>query len=408
MATATTTINVALPKPFRAQLSIISSPARFRAAACGRRFGKTHVAAGEAVIEAANKKVVWWVAPTFEVTRRGWRVMMSIVHGVPGVDVQKGVREIHFPGGGFIGFKTADTGAGLLGEGLDFLVIDEASVVPEQAWLQDLRPSLTDRLGRALFIGTPRGRNWFWREWLRGQDTAQTDWASWQFPTSANPNISPAEIELAREQLPERVFRQEYLAEFLDDAGAVFRGVTEAATAPASATPAEHQGHRIVIGADWGKSKDFTALSVLCATCRRQVALDRFNRIEYAFQAQRLRALAERWGGARHVEIQAETNAMGEPVIEQLRRMGLVVRPFTTTAQSKPPLIESLALALERGELAVLPDPVQTGELQAYTMALNRTTGRPTYSAPSGGHDDTVMALALAWHGSVSVGLLFA
>jgi len=392
-----TTINVTLPPPFRAQREIISSPARFRVAACGRRFGKTHVAAGEAVREAANRKVVWWVAPTYEVTRRGWRVMMGIVHGVPGVDVQKGVREVHFPGGGFIGFKTADTGAGLLGEGLDFLVIDEAGVVPETAWLQDLRPALTDKLGRALFIGTPRGRNWFWREWMRGQDAAYPDWSSWQYHTADNPHISPAEIEAARQQLPERVFRQEYLAEFLEDAGAVFRGVLAAASAPLPACYEAHAGHRIVVGVDWGKSVDFTVLSAICADCNQQVDMDRFNRIDYALQERRLYALVDRWGGATRVRVHAEVNAMGEPIVEQLRRAGLSVRPFTTTAQSKPRLIEGLALAIERGELALQPHVVQTNELQAYTMTLNHTTGRPGYAAPAGGHDDTVMALALAW-----------
>jgi len=84
-------------------------------------------------------------------------------------------------------------------------------------------------------------------------------------------------------------------------------------------------------------------------------------------------------------------------VLEMLQRLGLPVRGFETTASSKPPLIESLALAFEREECRWQADPVWTGELEAYERKVSATTGRSQYSAPEGGHDDTVMARALAW-----------
>ena len=89
---------------------------------------------------------------------------------------------------------------------------------------------------------------------------------------------------------------------------------------------------------------------------------------------------------------------MGEPIIEQLQRDGLPVRVFQTTAQTKPPLIESLALAFEREEMQWLDDPVATMELEAYERTVSPTTGRSQYSAPEGLHDDTVIARALANH----------
>jgi hypothetical protein len=394
----TATINVTLPRLHDAQWVIKSSRARFRVASCGRRFGKTLMAGGEAVEVAAQGGRVWWVAPTFDVSRRGWRGVVNIARQIPGVEILRGVREVRFPGDGEIGFKTADTGAGLLGEGLDFLIIDEAAVVRETAWLQDLRPALSDRQGRALFISTPRGRNWFWRAWLYGQDSERSDWASWQFPTSCNPYIKASEIEAAHDLLPQRVFQQEYLAEFIEDGGAVFRNLTACLTSAEMVGPVA--GHKYVFGVDWAKDADFTVIAVIDATTKRLVKLDRFNQIGWRVQRGRLTAMAELW---QPDTIWAEENSIGSPNIEELQAEGLPVRPFTTTASSKGPLIESLALAFEKAEIGIYDEPVLMGELQAYTME-RLPSGRFRYEAPSGLHDDTVIALALAWHGCNELG----
>lgn len=387
-----TTIEITLPRLHAAQWEIISSPARFRVAACGRRFGKTLAAGGEAVRVAATGGRVWWVAPTYDVTKRGWTGVARIANQIPGVEIRRGDREVHFAGGGFIGFKTADSAAGLRGEGLDFVIIDEAAFVREDAWTDDLRPALTDRQGRALFISTPNGRNWFWRAWMMGHDPARHEWASWTFPTRANPYIEPSEIDAARELLPARTFEQEYLAEFLEDGGAVFRNIRACTTVAAGRRPRE--GQRVVFGVDWGKSDDFTAIAVL-TEARELVALERFNQIGWALQRGRLVEMAKRW---QPVAIWAEENSIGGPNIEALQAEGLPVTPFQTTASSKGPLIESLALAFEQQEIGIPDDPVLIGELQAYTME-RLPSGRWRYSAPSGMHDDTVIALALAWWG---------
>ena len=114
--------------------------------------------------------------------------------------------------------------------------------------------------------------------------------------------------------------------------------------------------------------------------------------------------LAERWNVSNNIV--AERNSMGEPLIEQLSRDGLPVTSFQTTAQSKAQAIDALALAFERSEIRILPEPVLVGELQAYEMQ-RLPSGMMRYSAPDGMHDDTVMALALAWQGMQNSGPLF-
>jgi len=375
-----------------AQREVFESTARHRVLAAGRRWGKTRLGALECLICALRGGHAWWVAPTYPVALIGWRLMKSWSRRVPGASISESERRVEFPGGGWLQVKSADNPDSLRGEGLDLAVVDEAAFVKEDAWTEALRPALSDRQGRALFISTPAGRNWFWRLYLAGQ--TEPGWASWQFPTSANPHIAAEEIEAARRDMPERAFAQEYLAQFLEDAGAVFRRVLDAATATRKS--GREAGHQYVMGVDWAKSSDYTVITVVDITANEMVDMDRFSEIDYALQTQRLRLLYERW---RPEAIVAERNAMGEPLVEQLQRAGLPVTPFTTTNATKAQIIDGLALALERGDLRILNDPTLVGELQSFTME-RLPSGLLRYTAPAGLHDDCVMSLALAWYGA--------
>jgi len=125
------------------------------------------------------------------------------------------------------------------------------------------------------------------------------------------------------------------------------------------------------------------------------LAMDRFNQIDYAFQLGRLEAMAKRY---KPRVIMAEANAMGEPLVEQLKRRGMPVTGVQMTQVTKTQVIEALALAFEREEIKILPDRVLINELQAFGME-RLPSGTMRYSAPSGLHDDCVIALALAWMG---------
>ncbi|OQA96948.1 MAG: Terminase-like family protein [Chloroflexi bacterium ADurb.Bin222] len=380
-----------LPTLHPGQRTVWDERARFKVLASGRRWGKTLLGSLACVHAGGKGGRAWWVAPSYKMAQVGWRAVMRLGRQVPGAEVRQGDLMVRFPGGGSVQVRSADDPQSLRGEGLTLAVMDECAFMAEAAWAEALRPALSDRLGGALFISTPKGRNWFWRLWQRGQDDSEADWRSWQFPTATNPYIAPGEIDAARRDLPERIYQQEYEALFLDDAGGVFRKVMAAATlqpAPPSA------GRQYVMGVDWGKSNDFTVLTVLDAGSGEMVCMDRFNRIDYAVQRGRLAALAEKY---RPTVILAESNAMGEPIIETLQREGLPVRGFVTTNATKAQIIEGLALAFEQGAIRVLNDPVLVGELQGYEMDRS-PSGMVRYSAPEGLHDDCVMSLALAWH----------
>lgn len=382
-------INVSLHKP---QAEVHRHPARFKVVDAGRRWGKTLEGTFEAFEVGAQGKRAWWVAPSYKMTEVGWRPLRQMGQKV-GAHVYKDDRVIEFPNGGLIAVRSADTPDSLRSEGLDFVVFDEAAYAKEEAWTEALRPSLADRKGRAMFLSTPNGKNWYWRLWLNAASGDDPEWAAWQFPTSTNPFIDPAEIEAARRSLPERVFRQEFLAEFIDDAGAVFRNIHACVTATRQDEPID--GHQYIVGADWAKYDDFTSLSVLDVNQKAIVYIDRFNMLDYAIQVGRLKALCERF---RPQVVIAERNSMGEPLVEQLLAEGLPIQPFLTTSASKQQAVDALSLALERQEIGLLDDRILIAELQAYE-ATRLPSGMLRYSAPSGSHDDVVTSVMLAWQG---------
>ena len=174
--------------------------------------------------------------------------------------------------------------------------------------------------------------------------------------------------------------------------GAVFRNIDAVLTAPLDPQP--DPSRRVVIGVDWGRDADYTVCVVLDADSCRMLAIDRFNGLSWAASRARVAGISRRWHAA---AVWAESNSIGQPNIEALQAEGVPVRPFITTLRSKQTLIDALAVAIEQASIALQPDPVLLNELRLFRLhAL--PGGGYRYAAPSGAHDDAVIALALACH----------
>ncbi len=380
-------------QPHPGQKTILNSRARFRVVACGRRFGKTETGKILLLERALIGQTCWWLAPTYAMASQVWRDLKTLLKPAPWLAISETERRIDLRGGGVIAIRSTHQADLLRGAGLDFAVLDEAAFMEPGVWPQVVRPMLADRRGGALFLSTPYGRNWFWELFKLGIDPEEPEWQAFHYTTADNPLIATAELDAVRRVTSKRVFREEYLAHFIADAGQVFRGISAAASAPANPQP--KAGAVYIGGVDWGREDDYTCIVIIEADSGHMVALDRFNQVGWSLQRGRLRALCQRW---RPAVIWAEANSIGAVNIEALQGDGLPVRSFVTTGPSKARLIEGLALALERREIALLPDPVLLGELASYTLE-RLPGGGYRYSAPPGTHDDTVIATALAWHG---------
>lgn len=210
-----------LTKP---QSEIFCSPSRFRAVVAGRRFGKTFLSTGEilkAAIGGSNRNC-WYVAPTYGAAKEiAWDMLINTI---PEEYIQKTnetALTIKLINGSVISLKGAEKPNNLRGRALDFVVLDEFADMRPEAWNEVLRPSLSDRQGHALFIGTPKGRNHFYDLWASGLDGAE-GWHSFQYTTLDGGNVPEEEIEQAKSDLDERTFNQEYCAEFVTYSGLIY------------------------------------------------------------------------------------------------------------------------------------------------------------------------------------------
>ena len=396
-------MEIRLPYPHHGQQVVRREAKRHNWLSAGRRWRKTTLLTSIIIEAAISGGDHIWGAPTFDQVRIAFDEAKRAAGRVAEFNLSR--MTMVLPTGGKCYFRSLDDPDNARGYTANGIVIDECADVKPAAWYEVLRPMLIDTGGWSWCIGTPKGRNWFFIEHAAAR--SRDDSSCWQVPTIGckivdgelmrhphpleNTAVSFEEIERLYETMPERTFRQEILAEFIEGEGAVFRNIAACMNAQAT-TPEVHKNHSVIAGVDWGKQSDFTAVSVGCATCRQELARDRFNRIDYTFQRDRLKVLFDRW---RPRTILVESNSIGDPNLEMLQREGLPVKGFQTTASSKPPLIENLALALERAEWQFQSDQVWTAELEAYERKVSPATGRSQYSAPDGMHDDTVIARAL-------------
>ena len=383
-------------EPHEAQYSAYESDARFRAIAAGRRSGKTTLAAVETV-ERAFSSQTWmgaWVTPGHSITETGFRkIDEAVADTFLDTRKQSPPYRHEFRGGGRLDYLTTG-GTANVSEGYDWVVIDEAAKdVPKEAWTQELRPTLSNRDGEAMFISTPDGRGWFHDWWHRGQDSDHPAIDSFRWTTYDAPHIPDSEVDAAREEMPDRIWRQEYLAEFRDDAGGVFD--TEQATAAYEladgVTPHESAEPPYRVAADLARSEDYLALGALGAS-GRLAHLTRERDLSWPQIQSKIERVAKTHGDA-PVAIDATRD---NKLVADLERAGLDIRPVTFSAQRKQSLVENLAAGIEAGEVTIPADSIVATELAVFEYETTRA-GNVRYGAPDSHHDDTVDMLAMAY-----------
>lgn len=399
-----------LPMPHAGQQRVMSEMRRFNYLVAGRRWRKTTLAVSVMVERALGYSAEYvWAAPTYKQVRRGWEEMKRACGEV--ATFREGLMEVRFPQGSVIHFLSMQDYDNTRGYTSYGTVIDEASEVVEAAYTTALRPQLFGTNGWLLAMGTPKGRNWFFKEFQLCQGGDRGDSSAWRIPTLGatisdqygllrvehpyeNPTFSFEELRHEYETLPERVFRQEYLAEFLDDAGGVFRGVEDCVRGELLNGP-KHPQTQYVIGIDLAKHLDYTVCVVMDRVTRRVVAFDRFNQADWPLQKARIITLAHTWNDAL---VWMDTTGIGDPIYDDLRLAGLRIQPYRFTHATKDALINNAVLQVEQRQVSYPRIEALIGELKA--MEYRKTAaGTLTMNAPDGMHDDAVIAFCLACWG---------
>jgi hypothetical protein len=369
-------VRIELPNPHINQQRILDSQSRFRVVMAGRRFGKSELSQIEIIVNALQGKNVAYITPTYQLARVFFEQLIKVVP----FESNKSELSIKFPNDGSVEFFTGERLDNLRGRKFHLVVIDEASFIPnlEDGWLNSIRPTLTDYKGRALFISTPKGKNFFYSLYLKN---GEPDWEAFKFTTYDNPYIDKGEIDDARLQLPEVVFEQEYMANPAENAANPFgSSYIRQCTFEVSHEPP------IAFGIDLAKSVDWTVI----------IGLDRNGSVCHFERFQKdWRQTKQVINNLPRVPILMDSTGVGDPIFEDLQRDGLNVQGYKFTSTSKQQLMEGLASAIQQRKIT-FPEGHITQELEVFEYQY--TAFGVKYSAPQGFHDDCVMALGLAWH----------
>lgn len=210
----------------RYQQLVHSTPSRFKVIVAGRRWGKTAYCKIELILAALAKRnsLVWYIAPTYSMAHD--IMWAQLIAAIPRSYLAKKPHDtkmtIWLKNGSVIQLKGADKPDSLRGRGVDLVVLDEYQDHKAGVWGEVIFPTLTDRRGRAIIIGTPKAYNHLYELYQQGQNPEFIDWKSWQFPTSTSPFIPKGELDAARRNLDERSFNQEFNASFETMSGRVY------------------------------------------------------------------------------------------------------------------------------------------------------------------------------------------
>jgi predicted phage terminase large subunit-like protein len=367
---------------------MLDTSRRFNVPCMGRRFGKTALGTWIFAKPALEGKPVAWFAPTYKTLEEVWsRVERTLSPVTRRRDTQQ--KRIELVTGGVLDFWTLDAPDPARGRAYARAIIDEAAMVPKlrSMWEQAIRPTLTDYRGDAWLLSTPKPRAMhdgaaFFRElWERGQDP-DSEWASWRMPSVTNPHLAPDEIEAARKELPELVFRQEYLAEFVDfEDGLVKRHHLR------YADPPPLRELEIVVGVDLAISLKNTADWTVVATLGRhkdgRVWILSVQRIRAEFRGvlAMIESEAKRWN-PRVVGI--ETTQYQAAVVQELSRTTTLPIQGVRPDKDKVSRFLPLAARFEQGLVYLTP-----GISDVFVDEL--------LSFPAVQHDDQIDACSTAW-----------
>lgn len=378
--------------PHAGQLAIhASGSVRFRTVCCGRRWGKTLCLAAELLDRAGGEAAgdYGWIAPTYFIAERGVEALRSIAGDFVSITGRNPVRA-EFTGEhgtSRILFLSADNPESILGLGFKGIVVDEAARIPPNVWHYTIRPTLSQSMGWATLISTPNGRGWFYDLHTRGRDPEETDYQSFHFASNTNPFFPMEEWEEAKRTMPEDVFKQEYMAEFLEDSAGVFHSVDGCLV---DAPP--FQSAEVVIGCDLAKHTDHTVLVSMDRKTGGCLEMERFNHLDWPIQKERIVGFYRRRPGL----LVLDATGIGDPIYDDLKNVIPQIQPVKLTNLTKTQLIQRLVVGVEQRQICWPRSwTTLTDEMKRYEYEI-LPSGTITYNAPAGYHDDCVVALALA------------
>jgi phage terminase large subunit-like protein len=350
----------------------------------GRQFGKTILGINSMLDWAINDKGcnIAWVTPIYKQGKKVFDEMEKATLKSGLFDFNRS--DLTIKGfGSTISFFSGERPDNIRGNTFDYLIIDEFAFTRPELWDEVLSATVLVKGKKVIFISTPKGKNHFHKIAL--QHNYDDRFKYFHFTSYDNPMINPLDLEERKRSLPAHIFKQEYLAEFLDNASGLFSNIRECIKEPQ--TTQIYYG-----GLDIGRADDYTVLTIINNE-KEVVYCERWRQDEWSRIIDKVGQKINEY----NVKVYVEVNNQGDVFYEMLKKIcGAKIYPFVTSSKTKPIMIEELAVLFEQKDIGILNINWLIDELEAFTYVYNQNTRNVQYSAPQGVHDDSVISLALS------------
>lgn len=367
------------------QKQILNSSARYTVTEAATKVGKTasHIIwLFEQALLCKENQAVWWVAPVYAQAEIAYNRMKTQVSDKDFFKANDSKLLLTMPTGAKILFKSAEKPDNLFGDDVFAAVFDEFTRGREESWFA-LRSTLTATKAKCKFIGNVKGKkNWGYRMAQRAKTGDEPEYEYFKitaYDAVREGILDEEEIQQARKDLPEAVFKELYLAEPSEDGANPFglQHIRQCIYGISALPP-------VCFGIDFAKSTDYTVI----------IGLDQFGSVCYYDRFQRdWRQTVQAVLALPNVPMKVDSTGVGDPIAEEIQRSRGNVTGFKFSSFSKQQIMEGLALAIQNKRIS-FPEGMIVNELEQFEFVYTRTGVK--YSAPEGFHDDCVCALALA------------
>lgn len=385
---------IRLPKPIDYQKEVIDwiddKSVKFINFVGGRQSGKSYLNKIIVIKYALEhkKSKIGYITPTLKLARRFHKELLSSSTAIIKMSNSTDLT-IEFFTGSVLQFFSTEQGDAIRGFQFHLLILDEAAYMSDDVFNLILKPTQLVIGKKLLMCSTPNSSSGFFYNYYTYGKNNLPEFRTKQVNIYDNPFVSTQDIELIKKQVPDRVFRQEYLAEFIEGTGTVFRNFRNCI----NNNPRKNDVNYYA-AIDWAKSFDYTVLTIM-NDYKQVVEIYRINEVDYTTQVKYIVAKLNKYKP--RVTISEENN-VGQVINELLKKEYRgPIRQIVLDNTEKRDMIENLVVGFEQNEIEILDDENLLNELQSFTIIFNPKTKNVQYSAPVGLHDDTVISLAYCY-----------
>lgn len=378
--------------------AVINSDYNYIIVSTGRQVGKSTLAGQVALHLAINNKdySVGFFLPSIKQARNQFNRIKKGLATMPKstVSFNGTFLEIEFCNGSIIKFWTSENES-CRGETYESIIVDEACFIKEDIFSEAIEAtvmvSLSNNRGKVLLTSTPKEKNWFYRYFVDGMDESKTDIKSFTFTSEEGGLISKARLARVKERTDPNIYKNEYLAQFIEDGNGLFNYTNSLYVGNKYEELSTNytSKNQCVAGLDVGMENDYTVLTIMETVSGKVVFIKKWNKCDWYDTLEEVVQIVKKYNNAK---LFVESNGIGAMPLQTLSKLYPNTKKWVTSETSKVDIIQKLMKDLSLNEITIPKDEQLIKELNDF--GVKYVNGKPRYAAIRG-NDDMVMSLAI-------------